>query len=128
MYFSNFPLCKLLLMACGTSFSRILSGSKCSLLFMWKWTNVYKEWQIKLIMIPNLCYFNTKSILIYKILTGFIWSELAVTQTVSCLFGFFYICLFSLPPGIQYQDKEDIFITILLLNLYRICEFTLDFR
>lgn len=61
---------KLLLMVCGTtSFSRIWSGSRCSVLFMWKWTNVYEEWQIKLLMIPNLCHFNTRSILYCKILT-----------------------------------------------------------
>lgn len=47
--FSNFPpfVSKLLWL-----FYRMLSGSRCSLLFMWKWTN-NKEWQIKLIMISK---------------------------------------------------------------------------
>lgn len=76
-------------------------------------------------MVPNLCHFNTKSILYCKNLTGVLFNQ---NWRFCYTNGFVvFLHLFSLPE-IPYQDKEDI-LPLLLLNLYRIRgEFTLDFR
>lgn len=112
-HFSNFTHC-VSYYGCGTTSSyRILSESRHSLIFVWKWTNVYKESQIKLMMIPNLCHFITKCVLCCKSLNRVLFSQYWLFYFMndfilfkSCLFSWLYffkiIFIFSITVAIQY--------------------------